>query len=125
MVLRLAFGAEAHLLGIGVLDVLGRAQVDVAGRPVDDNGVAVIGEPEYVLCRSDERQAERLGDDDDVAVARALLQHDAAQARPIVVEELGRPHRARDEDGVLRHVAGRLGAVQRSQHAVGEVVEVA
>ena len=35
----------------------------------------------------------------------ALLQHEAAQALAVVVEQRRRPHRAGDQDGVLRQAA--------------------
>ena len=40
-------------------------------------------------------------------VGAALLQHQAAQALPVVIEQLGGAHGAGDEDGVLRQAARR------------------
>ena len=38
-------------------------------------------------------------------VGPAFLEHKAAQARAVVIEERGRAHGARDQDGVLRQRA--------------------
>ena len=60
-------------------------------------------------------------------VGPPLLQHEAAQPLAVVVEQRRRPHRARDEDGVLRQVLARrrmVAAEQLAQQAVGEVVEI-
>ena len=49
--------------------------------------------------------AERAGDDGDVAGRPAFFQDEAAHALAVVVEELGRAHRAGDDDRVARQVA--------------------
>ena len=127
-VLLLPAGAEPHLLGIGRLDLGRRADLDLAGAAVDDDGVAVLDEIDDVLDLADGGDAERAGDDGDMAGRPALLEHEAAQALAVIVEQLGRPHGAGDEDGVLR-AASRAGDVmavagQLAQQPVGEVVEI-
>ena len=71
---------------------------------------------------------ERLGDDGDVALAAAVLDHQAAQARAVVVEQVGRAHGARDQHGVVRQIgdgaARARAAGQDAQQAVGQLVEV-
>ena len=52
---------------------------------------------------------------------------DAAQLGAVIVEEFGRPHVARDDDGILRQVAARRGgdlAGQDAQQPVGQIVEI-
>ena len=58
----------------------------------------------------------------------AFLQHQAAQALAVVVEQRRRSHRARDQDGVLRQTARATARdrwpMQLAHQAVGEVVEI-
>ena len=99
-VLLLPAGAEAHLVGIGGLDVGGRPQMHLAGVAVDDDGVAGLGQRHDVVELPDRGDAERARDDGDVAGRPALLEHQAAQPLAVVVEQLGRPHVAGDDDRV-------------------------
>ena len=70
---------------------------------------------------------ERAGDDRDMARCAGLLDHQTAQPRAVIVEQRGRTHRARDEDGVFRQfvrqqdqaLAGKL-----MQQAIGDVGQV-
>ena len=90
-------------------------------------GIARLDERGRVLDLADRRNAQRSRDDGDMAVGPAFLEHEAAQARAVVVEEGGRAHGARHEDGVLRQraVFADEGAPdQLMQEAVGEIVEV-
>lgn len=100
-VLRLAAGTKAHALGEGGLDLLRRADIDRARRAVDDDGVAGIGDAGRVRDFADGGNAERAGHDRDVGIGGAFLQHDAAQALAVVVEQRRWAHRARDDDGVV------------------------
>ena len=72
--------------------------------------------------------AERARHDGDMAGRAAFLEHQAAQLRAVVVEQRRRPHRARDEDGVVAAAARARGAWswpdQLAQQPVGEIVEV-
>ena len=57
----------------------------------------------------------------------AFLQHQAAQPLAVVVEQRRRPHRARDQDGVLRQALARrrvIAAGELAHQPVGEVVEI-
>ena len=126
-VLLLPLGAQAHHLGIGRLDLRARPDLDLARDAVDDDGVAGIAERRRVLDLADGRDAERARHDRDVARRAALLQHDAAQPRRIVVEEGRRPHRAGHEDRVVGQERARTRALlpgEAAQQAVGEVVEI-
>ena len=60
-------------------------------------------------------------------VRAALFQHDAAELGAVIVEKLGRPHVARDDDGIGRKIAARRGrdlAGQDAQQPIGEIVEI-
>ena len=78
---------------------------------------------------ADGGDAERLGDDGDVALAAAVLDDEAAQPRAVVVQQVGGTHGAGHQHRVVRQlgrdhaVAGAAG--QDAQQAVGQFVEVA
>ena len=91
-VLLLAPRPEADLLGIGGFDVGRRSQMDLAGGAVDDDRVAVLAERDDVRGLADGGDAERAGDDGDMAGRAALLEHQAADALAVVVEEFRRAH---------------------------------
>src|SRR5690606_14650328 len=91
-ILCLAPGAEPHLLGVSVLDVRRRPQVDLAVLTVDDDGIAGLGETDDVLDLTDCPDTERPRDNGHVAGWSSLLQHEAADALAAVIEqfEIGR-----------------------------------
>ena len=60
---------------------------------------------EHALDLGHGGDAERARHDGDMAGGTAFLQHQAAQALPVVIEQLGGAHGAGDQDGVLRQVA--------------------
>ena len=103
-ILRLLPGIEAHLLGIGALKIRRRTNEDLARAAVDDDGASRIDEVDQPFRLADGRNAERAGNDGDVAGAPALLQHHAAQPGAVIVEEFGGAHVAGHHDGVLRQV---------------------
>ena len=75
----------------------------------------------------DGRDAERASHDGDMARRPAFLQHEAAQARAVVVEEGRRPHGACHQDGIVgQRSFGRhhVAADELVQQAVGEIVEI-
>ena len=99
----------------------------VAGRAVDDDGIAGIGHAGGVGDLADRRDAERARDDRDVRVGPAFLQHEPAQPLAVVVEQRRRPHGAGDQDGVLRQAVARRRVVLAEQlvhQPVGELVEI-
>ena len=60
-------------------------------------------------------------------VGAALLEHQAAQTLAIVVEQSGRPHRARNQHGIFRQPVARRHIVLAEElvhQPVGEIVEV-
>ena len=126
-ILVLAAGAQARLFRIGGLDVGRRAQLHFAGGAVDDDRVALLGDLGNIRDVADGGDRQGARDDGDVARRPGFLQHDAAQAGAIVVEQRRRAHRARDENGVFRQFAGQQNealARQLMQQPIGDVGQV-
>ena len=126
-VLLLLAGAQAGLVLVGVLDVGLRPDLNLAGLTVDDDGVARLDQRRGVGDLADHRDVERPRHDGDMAGWPALFEHHAAQMPAVIVEQRRRPHRARDQDRVLRQFLARDPirlADQRTQQPVGEVVEI-
>ncbi len=74
----------------------------LAGRRIDDSGIAGVDALDDPGCLADRGDAQRLGDDGDVALPATVLDDQSAQTFAVIVEQLRRPHGARDEDGVRR-----------------------
>ena len=126
-VLQLPARAQPHALDIGRLHVGRRPHVDVAGRTVDDDGVAGVGDAGGVGDFAHSRDAERPCDDRHMRVRAAFLEHEAAQPLAVVVEQRRRAHGAGDEDGIFRQAFARRCVVLAEQlvhQPVGEFVEV-
>ena len=118
---------QPNAFRIGRFHVRQRPDVQIAGRAVDDDGVAGIGDTGGIVDAADRRNAERARDDRDVGLRAAFLQHQAAQPLAVVVEQGRRPHRARDQDRVLGKTLARrrvVAARQLAHQAIGEVVEI-
>ncbi len=99
----------------------------VAGRAVDDDGVAGVGDAGGVGDLAHRRDAERAGDDRHVRIGAAFLEHEPAQALAVVVEQRRRTHGAGDQHGVLRQPVARRRVVLAEQlvhQPVGELVEI-
>ena len=126
-VLRLAAGAQLDALAVGDLDVGRRPQMHVAGRAIDDDGVAGIDEARDVFDLADRGDAERPRNDRDMRGRAAFLQDQAAQLAAVVVEQRRRPHRAGDQDGVVGQLLARRRVVlahELAHQPIAEVVEV-
>ena len=83
--------------------------------------------PVALSMLADRGNAERARHDRDMRMRAAFLQHQAAQPLAVVVEQRRRPHRAGDQDGVLRQALARrrvIAAGQLAHQAIGEVVEI-
>jgi hypothetical protein len=100
-VLRLSPGPQAHALGISGFDFVRRPEIDRSRRAVDDHRIVRVGDADRVGDFADRRNAERAGDDRDMGVRRAFLEHEAAQPLAVVIEQRRRPHVARDQDCVV------------------------
>ena len=83
--------------------------------------------PGCVRYFADRRNSERPRHDRDVGIGGAFLQHQAAQALAIIIEQGRRPHRARDQDGVVGQLLARRRVVLSDQlphQPMAEVFEV-
>ena len=101
--------------------------MQLAALGVDDRGIARLDGLEHALHLRERGDAERARDDGDMARGAPLLQHQAAQALPVVIEQLGGTHGAGDDDGVLRQASrrGRADAARKqAQQAVGQIVDI-
>ena len=126
-ILQLPARAQPHPLDIGRLHVGRRPHVHVAGRAVDDDGVAGVGDAGGIGDLAHRRDAERAGDDRDMRIGAAFLEDEPAQALAVVVEQRRRPHGAGDQDGVFRQPVARRRVVLADElvhQPVGELVEV-
>ncbi len=127
-ILRLPPRPQFHPLAVGGFDIDRRAQADVAGRTVDDDGIARFDQAGGVGDLADGGNAKRAGDDGDVRGRPAFFQHQPAQAFAVVVEQRRRAHGvAGDQNGVFRQLLARGRMVVAHQHPhqpVGEIVEV-
>ena len=126
-VLQLPAGAQPHSLDIGRFHVGRGPHMDVAGRAVDDDGIAGIGDAGGIGDLAHGRDAERPRDDRHMRSWAAFLEHESAQALAVVIEQRRRSHGAGDEDGVFRQAVARRRVVLAEQlvhQPVGEFVEV-
>ena len=101
--------------------------MDVAGRTVDDDGIAGVSDAGGVGDFAHSRDAERPCDDRHMRVRAAFLEHESAQALAVVIEQRRRSHGAGDEDGIFRQAIARRCVVLAEQlvhQPVGEFVEV-
>ena len=106
---------------------VGRPQMHVAGRAVDDDGIAGIDQPGDVVDLADRGDAERARHDGDMRGRAAFLQDQAAQLPAVVVEQRRRAHRAGDQDGVVGQLLARRRVVlahELAHQPVAEIVEV-
>ena len=101
--------------------------MQITGRAVDNDSVARIGNAGSVVDFADRRNTERARDNGDVGMRSAFLQHQAAQALAVVVEQRRRPHRTGDQNGVFRQAFARrrvVAAGELAHQAIGEIVEI-
>ena len=114
-------------IGNRLLHVFVRAQHHRTFIAVDDDDVTGFDPAQHVLRTPDNRNVERARDHRDMRIGRAFFEHQALEAFPIVIEQLGRPHIARDQDELVRQVddrrAGRMAGKVPLQ-AIGQVFEV-
>src|SRR5690606_14483390 len=120
---------EPNLVGISSNHLGGGPEMNVAGFGVDNHGIARRDALDNAPRLPDRGEFQRPGHDRHVALAAPLLDYKSPQLRAIVVEELGRTHRARYEDGVGGELKAlpccRGAACQDAQQTRREVIEVA
>ena len=122
-------GAETDLVGIGGDDFRAWPQVHFAGDRVDNGGIARVDPLDDPRRLPECNDPQRLGDDGDVTLAGSVLDDEAAEPCPVVIQELGGAHGPRHQDGVRRHGRLRVGAGDAAREdphqPVGEIVEIA
>ncbi len=126
-ILQLPAGAQPHSLDISRLHVRRWPHVHVAGRAIDDDGVARVGNAGGIGDLADRRDAERTGDDRHVRIGPAFFENEAAQPFAIVFEQRRRSHGAGNQDGVFRQAVARRRVVlaeQMMHQPIGEFVQV-
>ena len=114
-VLQLPARAQPHPLDIGRFHVGRGPHMHVAGRAVDDDRIARIGDAGGVGDLADGGDAKRARDDRDMRVRSAFFQHQPAQAFAVVFEQRGRAHGARHDHRVLRQAVSRRRVVFAEQ----------
>ena len=125
--MQLPAGAQPHPFDIRCFHVGRRPHVHVAGRAVDDDGVAGVGDARGIGDLAHGGNAKRPGDDCHMRIGSAFLEHEAAQTLAIVVEQRRRPHGAGHENGIFRQPVARRRVVLAEQlvhQPVGELIEV-
>ena len=127
VVLFAAPGPQAGLFAIGSLDIGGRAHLHLAAGPVHNDGVAVADQIGDIGAIADTGDAERARHNGNVARLAAFLQNQAAQFRPVIFQQGGRPHGAGDDNGIVGQGGpggDEAGAGQLVQQPVGQIVEI-
>ena len=81
-----------------MFDIGRRAQMNIAGDAIDDHCIAGFNQIDNIGDVADSRDAERAGNDRDMAQGAGFLEDKAANLGAIVFEQRGRPHGARDND---------------------------
>ena len=93
-----------------MLDIGTRPDQHLAVVAVNDHDVAIVDPLGRLGDAADHRDIESPRDDRDMRRRRAFFQHQRLDPPAGVIQQLGRPHRVRDEDElgrrVRRHHAG-------------------
>ena len=128
-IVRAALGREPDLVDIGLLEIAASAcrctvpagPSTMMSSPFSRHRDDVLGLPDRHHARASVATIATC------AVDAALFEHDGAQPRAVVFEQLRRAHVARDENGVLGQLALRRRRAVAGEHAqqpVGEIVEI-
>ena len=126
-ILRLPRRPQAGFFLIGMFDVGRRADMDQPRRAIDNNAVSRFNKTGGIVDHADSRNSQSAGDNGDMALRPAFLQHQPAQARAVVIEQRGRPHRTGHQNGIVGQIprgAGHRAAAQQIEQAVGQFIEI-
>ncbi len=124
---RLAFVARLQALEKQLADFVSGTDQNLGVLGINDQPVAILDPCHGLADLANHRDVERPGNDRDMRIGRALLEHDPTQAAAVIVEKLGRAQIAGDEDDVFVDGNGGtagLGAGEMLKQPVGEVLEV-
>ena len=93
---------KPYLFLVGPLQIGHRPQMHLGVVAIDDDRVAIFGQRHHARCLADHRNAHGARDDHHMAGHRAVFEHQAAHVFARIIEQLGRPHGARDDDRIVR-----------------------
>jgi len=121
----LRLGLHRHLVTKGRGHGVVGTQVHNTLVAIDKDEITVERLGGDALGIDDQRNRQRARDDRSMRADSPLLEHDPAQAPP-VIEQICRPDIARHEDGICRHLGAGLLALsgKDAQQPVGKVVEI-
>ena len=91
---------------------------------VDDHRVAIVDALRCLGDAADDRNVESPRDDRDMGRRRAFLQHQSLDPPAGVIQQLGRPHRMRDEDEFGRRVCGGRTGRLPGEHLLQTICEI-
>ena len=92
---------KACLVPVGSDHFAGGANVDFTAICIDDDRIAFIDPLHDTSGLPDGGNAEGLGDNGNMTLTTRILDHQAAQARAVVVEQICWTHGAGDQNGVM------------------------
>ena len=75
--------------------------MDLTRTAIDDNSIARLNRSGDIFNRSDCRNTQSARNNGDMARWTAFLEYKAAQFRAVIIEQSGRAHRARNQNGVF------------------------
>ena len=105
--------------------MLRRADHDAAAIGVDDHGVARRDIVEDFAHRPDRRDVERAGDQRHMGGRPAFFEHDRANARTVLFQQISRSKRSREQHQIVADVGWRVGRMAVRPVIVGEVPQQA
>jgi len=100
------------------------SQVDFAGLAIDHNAVAEPCRVRDALCRTNQRQPHRAGNDRHVRGRGRIFEHKSHQPLAAIVEQFGGPHCTRDDDRVKRQLLRRGFSGEMSQQTARQIVQI-
>ena len=127
LVIGAATAARLHRGGHGLLDVGTGPDQHIGVITIDDHDVARLDPARRIVDPPDDRDVEGARHNRDMGSRRAFLEHQTHDPPARVVQQLGRSHRAGDEDEFVRQFGP--GRAQRPSgqvllQPVGEILEV-
>jgi hypothetical protein len=96
---------EAHFLRIGLLQIMGWSDEKLARVAINDNGASRIHKVNKARRLPHRRNAKGACNNGDMAGLSAFFEDNAAYLAAVIIQELGRPHIARNNNGIGRQIA--------------------
>ena len=104
-ILRLLACIETHLLGIGFLQIVRRPDKKLARVAINDNGASRVHKINKARRLPHRRNAKGPRNNGHMTGLSAFFQNDAAYLAAVIIQKFGRPHVARNDDGIDRQIA--------------------